>query len=117
RGLHIPAWNETAIVDGALDPRLRSGLERVGPRFVVFPGGGFGLDWEWNAPNSPNEMTTRQFLDIARDLDATAKISVNPNRPAKLAADWVRHTKGRVLYWEIADEPWFYMSVDEFIAK
>lgn len=119
-GVHVPAWNEIAFTDGGIDPRLQRNLERSGSSFLVFPGGAFGLDWVWNDPNSENEMTTEQFLQIVDSLDATAKISVNPNESPTLAADWIRHVNGKlgadVRYWEVVDEPYLHMSADDFIA-
>jgi hypothetical protein len=120
RGVHVPAWNETAFVNGSLDPRLLRAMKRFNVDFLVFPGGAFGLDWVWNKPSSPNEITTDQFLDLARELGATTKISVNPYQPPKLAADWIRYTNrvrhADVRYWEVVDEPYLHMSADEFIA-
>lgn len=120
-GVHVPAWNETAYVNGNVDPRLLREMRRSGFKYLVFPGGAFGYDYNWKRPNLPTEMTTGQFLSLGRKLDATQKISVNPTASPKLAADWVRHVNherhAHVRYWEIADEPYLHMSAAKFVAK
>jgi hypothetical protein len=116
-GVHVPAWNETAYVNGNIDPRLLREMKRLGFTYLVFPGGAFGYDYNWKQPNLPAEITTAQFLSLGEHLGATEKISVNPNASPELAAEWVRNTKGRVRYWEVADEPYLHMSADAFIAK
>lgn len=120
-GVHVPAWNETAYVNGNIDPRLLREMKRLGFKYLVYPGGAFGYDYNWQKPNLPAEITTDQFLSMGDQLGATQKISVNPNASPELAADWVRHTRqeGRqhVEYWEVADEPYLNMSADAFIAK
>lgn len=116
-GVHVPAWNETAYVNGSIDPRLLREMKRLGFSYLVYPGGAFGYDYDWKKPNLPAEITTDQFLSMGRQLGATEKISVNPNASPELAADWVRHAKGRVRYWEVADEPYLHMTADAFIAK
>ncbi|MGH3373930.1 MAG: hypothetical protein ACRDP6_04230, partial [Actinoallomurus sp.] len=120
-GVHVPAWNETAYVNGNIDPRLLHEMKRLGFTYLVYPGGAFGYDYDWKKPNLPAEITTDQFLSMGDRLGATEKISVNPSASPELAADWVRHTrehgKQHVRYWEVADEPYLNMSADAFIAK
>ncbi len=121
RGLHVPAWNEPAYVNGALDPRLSAGLDRGRYKYLIFPGGGYGYHYIWNKPNLPTEITTDQFLSIADQTGAQPRIDVNLNATPQLAADWVRYTnttrRTHVRYWQLGDEPWLYFSSDEFIAK
>lgn len=116
-GVHFPAWNETAFVNGHLDPRLASDLDAAKFRTMVFPGGGYGYHYTWNRPNLPTEVTTDQFLSVARTYGATTRIDVNLNGTPELAAAWVRHAGHSVRYWEIGDEPYLNMSADAFIAK
>jgi alpha-L-arabinofuranosidase len=120
-GVHIPAWNETVFDRGLLNERLKKNLKETGIGFLVYPGGNYGANFKWNALNLPTEMNTDQFLHLKKELDATAKISVNPNESPQLAADWVRYVnkqkKANVKYWEIADEPYFTMSADKFVEK
>ncbi|MED2974131.1 discoidin domain-containing protein [Fictibacillus sp. B-59209] len=120
-GVHVPAWNETVYDKNVLNHRLENNLDKIGLGFLVYPGGNYGANFIWNDPNLPTEMRTDQFFKLAKRLKATAKISVNPNESPKLAADWITYVnkkkKAGVKYWEIADEPYFTMSAEQFVQK
>ena len=118
-GMHIPAWNETLFDNNNINPRMLKNLKEAGISFLVYPGGGFGYDFIWNKLNSPSEINTDEFIKLSRQLNATTKISVNPNASPELAAKWIKYVnkdlKANVKYWEIADEPYLTMSADEFV--
>ncbi len=68
-----------------------------------------------------NELSSDDLLNIAEDIGAYIKISLNPNESPSLAAQWIRYLNfelnADVKYWEVADEPYLTMNVDQFIDK
>lgn len=120
-GIHVPAWNETIYERGVMNPEFKRNISKLNLGFLVYPGGNYGYHFVWNNLNLPTEMNTDQFLQLTNDLNASAKISLNPDESPQLAADWVDYInnkkKAGVKYWEIADEPYLTMKKDEFIQK
>ncbi|MGA8941665.1 MAG: discoidin domain-containing protein [Thermoactinomyces sp.] len=120
-GVHVPAWNETIYERGVIKPEFKRNISNLNPGFLVYPGGNYGYHFVWNDLNLPTEMNTDQFLQLTKDLNASAKISLNPDESPQLAADWVDYInnqkKAGVKYWEIADEPYLTMKKEEFIQK
>ncbi|WP_434642225.1 discoidin domain-containing protein [Thermoanaerobacterium thermosaccharolyticum] len=120
-GIHVPAWNETIFNNRTINKRMLNNLKEAGINYIVYPGGNFGYDFIWNKPNSPNEMNTDELVDLSRQLNASIKISLNPNASPELAAEWINYVnkklKANVKYWEVADEPYLTMKVDDFINK
>ncbi len=120
-GVHVSAWNETIYERGVMDPEFKRNISKLKPGFLVYPGGNYGYHFNWKKLNLPAEMNTDQFLKMKRDLNASAKISLNPDESPQLAADWLDYTnnkkKAGVKYWEVADEPYLTMKKEEFIQK
>lgn len=118
-GIHVAYWHETLFDKGRIEPSALRRLRDAGIGFMVYPGGNAAYSFIWNDVKLPGEVTTEQFLWLAGELGATAKITLNPNASLKLAADWVRYVnhdlQANVTYWEVADEPYLLMSVDQFI--
>jgi|GEM_PF-854763 len=120
-GIHAPAWNETVYLNGNIHPALLRNAKQAGIQFLVYPGGNYGYDFIWNDMKLNAEMDTDEFLKLASELDATMKISLNPEQPPELAVDWLNYLnkekKAGVRYWEVADEPYLLMKADRFIEK
>lgn len=120
-GIHLPAWNETLVSQGIFNSRIANNMKDAGICYLVYPGGNFGYDFVWNNLHSKNELSSDDLLNIAEDIGAYIKISLNPNESPSLAAQWIRYLNfelnADVKYWEVADEPYLTMNVDQFIDK
>ena len=120
-GIHLPAWNETLVKHETFNPKIANYLKEAGICYLVYPGGNFGYDFIWNNLHSKNELSSDDLIKIAKNIDASVKISLNPNESPELAAQWIRYLNfelnAEVKYWEVADEPYLTMNVDQFIDK
>ncbi len=119
-GVHTPDWNKTVFQCGIPNPTLLRSDETGWGSILRLFREAYGPDFIWSKINLPTEIDTDEPLLLVKELGAIVKSTMNLPESSKLAADWVDYVNtasARVQHREIMNEPYFTMSVTEYINK